>query len=217
MIARNGEANYLSQTEMALTNSQNKEEIATILAEYTYGTEKVAEGKAIYDETVIIWKQNKIESDEQSQAYAIFSGLYEELEKTYSSLRKRAKIIFRKDEETLKQLSITGSKPKTYAKFVVACEKLYEELKSEEALLTKLAPMKVTKKTINDGIKLIGDVKDARYSYHKEKSENQQATIDKDNALTKLDDWMDDFFAVAKIALEDEPQFLEALGITVRY
>ncbi len=30
------EANYLSQVEMAHTNSLNKEDIATILAEFTY-------------------------------------------------------------------------------------------------------------------------------------------------------------------------------------
>lgn len=217
MIARNGEENYLSQTEMALMNSQNKDEIATILAEYTYDAEKIAEGKALYEKTVAIWKQNKIESDEQSQAYATFSALYEELDTTYSSLQKRAKVIFCKDTEILKQLGLAGSKPRTYAKFIATCEKLYEELKNSDSLLAKLAPMKITERVINEGIKLISEVKDARYSYLKEKSENQQATIDKDDALTKLDDWMDDFYAVAKIALEDEPQFLEALGITVRY
>ncbi len=202
---------------MALTNSQTKEEITTILAEFTYDAEKIAEGKQLYDETITIWKQNKIEADEQSQAYAEFSKLYEELDSEYSSLKKRAKIIFRKDEEILKQLGLKGSKPRTQAKFLVACEKLFEELQNNNALLKKLAPMKVNTRVINDGHKLIADVKDARYSYHKEKSESEQATVNKDKALTKLDDWMDDFYAVAKIALEDEPQFLEALGITVRY
>ena len=129
------EAAYLSQVEMALTNSQAKEEIATILAEFTYNAEKIAEGKSIYDETIAIWKQNKVEEDEQSQAYAEFSKLYEELDSEYSSLKKRAKVIFRKDEEILKQLGLKDSKPKTQAKFIVACETLFEELKNNNALL----------------------------------------------------------------------------------
>ncbi len=38
----------------------------------------------------------------------------------------------------------------------------------------------------------------------------------KDDAMAKLDDWMDDFYAVAKIALDEKPQYLGALGIRVR-
>lgn len=37
-----------------------------------------------------------------------------------------------------------------------------------------------------------------------------------DPAFGKLDDWMSEFYAVAKIALEDNPQLLESLGKLVR-
>ena len=50
----------------------------------------------------------------------------------------------------------------------------------------------------------------------KEKGESQDATKLKDTAFGELDDWMRDFYAVAKIALEDNPQLLESLGKFVR-
>ena len=39
----------------------------------------------------------------------------------------------------------------------------------------------------------------------------QEATKAKDAAFVKMDDWMDDFHAIAEIALEDKPQLLEAI------
>lgn len=63
---------------------------------------------------------------------------------------------------------------------------------------------------------LISELETARAVYLKEKGESQDATKIKDAAFAKTDDWMSEFYAVAKIGLEDNPQLLEALGKTVR-
>ncbi|MEL6606343.1 MAG: hypothetical protein AAFP20_24355 [Cyanobacteria bacterium J06614_10] len=47
-------------------------------------------------------------------------------------------------------------------------------------------------------------------------SEAQAATQKRDAALDELQDWLSDFLAIAKIALEDDPQKLESLGVFVR-
>ena len=41
----------------------------------------------------------------------------------------------------------------------------------------------------------------------------QQSTKDRDYALDKLANWLSDFIAIARIALEDRPQLLEKMGI----
>jgi hypothetical protein len=46
--------------------------------------------------------------------------------------------------------------------------------------------------------------------------ESQEATRGKDKALAELEEWMSDFYAVARIAMEDQPQLLESLGLLVR-
>lgn len=52
--------------------------------------------------------------------------------------------------------------------------------------------------------------------YLLKKGESQDATKLKDSAFGEIDDWMSEFYAVAKIALEDNPQLLESLGKFVR-
>ncbi|WP_439182311.1 hypothetical protein [Carboxylicivirga taeanensis] len=55
-----------------------------------------------------------------------------------------------------------------------------------------------------------------RTTYLLEVGESEAATKAKDEALGKLDRWMSEFYAVARIALEDQPQLLEALGKAVK-
>ena len=63
---------------------------------------------------------------------------------------------------------------------------------------------------------MITDLEAARAEYLREKGESQDSTKIKDAAFAKIDDWMSEFYAVAKIALEDNPQLLESLGKLVR-
>lgn len=56
----------------------------------------------------------------------------------------------------------------------------------------------------------------ARANYDKELGESQDATDVKNAAMTQMDEWKEDFDAIANIALYDKPQLLEVLGIFVR-
>lgn len=63
---------------------------------------------------------------------------------------------------------------------------------------------------------MISNLEAARADYLRGKGESQDSTKIKDAAFVKIDDWMSEFYAVAKIALEDNPQLLESLGKLVR-
>ncbi len=60
------------------------------------------------------------------------------------------------------------------------------------------------------------DLEAARAAYIKEKGESQNATGIKDAAFSKMNDWMSEFYAVARIGLQARPQLMEALGKSVR-
>jgi len=79
-----------------------------------------------------------------------------------------------------------------------------------------VAKVKITPADVTSRMSLINIVKETRSVWQAEKGQSEDATIAKDQAMAKMDDWMDDFYAMAKLALADHPQYLEALGIVVK-
>jgi hypothetical protein len=186
------------------------------MADLGYDSAIIEEGKALLTETRKAYDFNKIEDDETSAAYADFSNKKEQLEDIFTLHRKRAKVVFRNDSLTANKLAITGSMPRTYVKWLEAAIKFYSVASTNSDIQSKLVRLKISADDLSATNTLISDLKAAREEYLKEKGESQDATKAKDAAFAKMDDWMSEFYAVAKIGLEDNPQLLEALGKTVK-
>lgn len=139
-----------------------------------------------------------------------------ELDDLYKTHRKKAKVVFLKDSLTASKLGVTGTLNKAYVAWLDTVTKFHTIAAADVDIQTKLELFKVTLEDINKGVTLIDEVKAARAEYLREKGESEDATKAKDAAFSTLADWMSEFYAVAKIALEDNPQLLEALGVTVR-
>lgn len=210
------EAGTLELYRVALENVQEQPEIATVMADLGYDSALITEGKQLLEQTRNIFDFNKTEDDETSVAYADFSNRKKDLETIYSLHRKKAKVVFRKDPVTLKQLALDGSLQKSYVKWIETVKKFYSVATTNTEIQGKLARLKVTPEDITATNTKVTELEKARAEYLREKGESQDATKAKDAAFAKIDDWMSEFYAVAKIGLEEKPQLLEALGKIVK-
>ncbi|MGD1837583.1 MAG: hypothetical protein ACPKPY_05945 [Nitrososphaeraceae archaeon] len=213
---KHSEVETLEQYRIALENAENQSEIAMMMTDLGFDSTVIAEGKSLLIKTRSAYDFNKTEDDETSAAYADFSGKKEQLENTFSMHRKKAKVIFRKDELTADKLAVSGTMPRTYIKWLEAAKKFYSVATTDTVIQTKLARLKITVDDLTAAKALIVELENARAEYLKEKGESQDATKAKDAAFARMDDWMSEFYAVAKIGLEDHPQLLEALGKTIK-
>ena len=210
------EAETLELYRVSFENVEKQPEIATIMAEFGYDETLLTEGKTLLTKTRQAFDFNKKEDDETTEAYKNFTEKKENLAKTYSLHRKKGKVIFRKEPTTLNKLALTGSLPTAYIKWLETVKKFYTVAAADSDIQSKLVRLKITTEEINGTIQLITNLELARAEYLREKGESQDSTKSKDKAFGEIDDWMSEFYAVAKIALEDNPQLLESLGIFVR-
>ncbi len=210
------EAATLERYRVSFENVEAQSEIATIMAEFGYDSAMIEEGRNLFTQTRQAYDDNVREDDETSQAYADFIEKRSLMEDTYSLHRKKAKVIFTKDLVTMKRLALDGSIPGAYVKWLETVKKFYSEVISDKELETKLHRLKITAEDLIAANTLISELETARSEYLREKGESQDATKAKDSVFAELDDWMSEFYAVAKIALEDNIQLLEALGIIIR-
>ena len=210
------EAEALEQYRVSFENVEKQTEIATIMAEFGYDETLLTEGKTLLTKTRQAFDFNKKEDDETTEAYKNFTELKENLAKTYSLHRKKGKVIFRKEPTTLSKLALTGSLPTAYIKWLETVKKFYTVAAADSEIQSKLVRLKITTEELNGTIEQISNLELARAEYLREKGESQDSTKSKDKAFEEIDDWMSEFYAVAKIALEDNPQLLESLGIFVR-
>ncbi len=78
-----------------------------------------------------------------------------------------------------------------------------------------MARFKIDGDVVAEGLQSIKHVAAARKAFTDDRGEAQEATLEKDEALTKLDDWMDEYLDIARYALKKKPQLLEVLGVVV--
>jgi hypothetical protein len=93
---------------------------------------------------------------------------------------------------------------------------LYANLLNNPDALSVMAGFGYTPDRLNRELANVNEVENLHSKQLSEKGGAQQATLERDAAFDALYKWYGDFRAIARIALFDKPQLLEALGIKVK-
>jgi len=201
----------LNNYDAIFTNISQQPLIQSEMAQYGYDEAKIKEGKALADAARKAYTDNKRETAESVAAYAEVDKVINKLLPPYTAHRKAAKVALRKDPAAVKQLGINGREPDAMAARIEQLENFYTQLENFPEIAKQVETMKVTPEETAKIKPMVAEYRTARAKYLLEKGESQDATKTKDAAFKAMESWLSDFFAVAKIAMEDHPQLLESL------
>lgn len=210
------QAAILENAKIALQNVETNPTIKSLMESLGYNAAKMAEGNTVLQTAKSSYDENQLLDDNKAKTSKAFEDKRIALNVNFVRDRKKARVILSDDTLVLKELGVAGGIPKTYVKWLENINQFYNTLKNQPELAAKLTSVQITPEYIIESLAGIAELESLRAARTQNEGITQNATKIKDKAFKDLDKWMGSFFAIARIALENEPQLLESLGKFVR-
>ena len=206
----------LADAQLAIDNSLNNPKVLAALADFGYTRDRLSRGKQLYSTAAAAQLTQTSESGGQISASAVMNAAWSAAKKTYMRFVKVARVACKKDAGIATQLDLTGRRKESLSGWLAQANQFYQNALADKAILNELKSFGITDTKLKAGLDQLKAVETANLLQEKEKGEAQAATQKRDAALDALQDWMSDFIAIAKVALEEDPQLLEGLGVLAR-
>ncbi|MDF9796848.1 hypothetical protein OKW21_002111 [Catalinimonas alkaloidigena] len=136
-----------------------------------------------------------------------------EVNTRYLKHRKVARIALEGRSDLWDLLKIEGPRKLSLPEWLGQVKAFYYHYDRAADILKKY---NISRSEVDQTIAMIEAIEDYRVQQSLSRSRAQEATQKRDQYSRELDQWMREFMYVAKLALKDSPQYLEALGKTVK-
>lgn len=206
----------LNLYQTSLINARDVPELRNRLALYGYDPAKLNQLLALRQEIFDLHLAQKSEYSEQFAATHAFEQAWEAAHEPYIRLIKLGRIVFKDDYAASVKLTLSEERKKSFSGWLTQARTFFSSLLADPAALAVYAQHGALLAAVDAAFALVAAAEQAHVAKVKESGEAQQATQERDARLDALDSAMSAFYAIARLACEDAPQLLEALGIVVK-
>ena len=209
-------AKRLQKIQNCISGAANSPEIMGMLSKYSYDSAKLAVGQKMLDDVKALMA---LQVDIYGDQYAATDAAGKNREKAYSDymiIIKVMRVAFKDDIDALKSFMITGQRSRSISGWLREAHITYTNLLNNPTHIAVLENYGISQSKINDGLQQVKQIEDLYVKQLEKKGEAQQTTLDRDRAFDNLMNWYSDFRSIARIALYEAPQLLEAMGIVVK-
>jgi hypothetical protein len=197
-----------------ITGVENYPEIQKILEQYGCTAKFMTKGKEMYlnvSDKMITHVEN------YSNQYVATGDFQKFREKTYGNYivtLKMIRVAFVDQSEILQRFNAIGRRNRSLSGWLRDSKVMYTNILNSSETLEVMAEYGYTVEKLQKEFQDITEVERLHSIQLREKGIAQQATLKRDEDFDALYKWYSKFRAIARIALHNEPQLLEVLGIT---
>jgi hypothetical protein len=205
----------LTNASVAIHNTLDDSDIASCMAAYGYDSARMAEGQALLDKANGALQAQVALRGEQQNATATLKQAHQQAYLAYKGLAAVAKAALGPKNPSLASLGLDRPVPKRQSEFLTMAAALFENVLGNPDLAAAVGRYYTNDRLLAEKAKITA-LASANHVREASKGSAQQATLNQRAALHALANWISAFRRVARVALHDQPQLLEKLGIFVR-
>ena len=186
------------------------------MEKYGYTAVKMAEGKTLFGSARTACDKQAKEFGEQLQANTLYEETLKKCSGAYATHIEAARFVLRDRSDAQSTLELNGRRNRTTSGLYTQMVNFYERLTANATWIEAMGRLLITPEILNAQKTELVQLRKLKDDHSREMGEAQQATIERDALLEKLDEWVYDYTKVAKFALAATPQLLEGLNKVVR-
>jgi hypothetical protein len=204
----------LTEAETALDNALTDASLLDALGAFGYDEATLQEGQTLLEAAQDAQQTMAAEYSDQYEATDALNEAYEEANATYMQHLQVARVALKEHRGAAEGLKLSGRRKRTIPGWADQARTFYDNALADADVQAALGQFGIASEDLTAAQAQVEAVADANSTQEQAKGDAQDATAARDEAVDALDDWMADFRAIARVALEAQPQQLEKLGIT---
>lgn len=209
-------AQQIRKAQVATNNALKRKKIADALAMFGYTKAKIETGLKLANDVEELDTKQKAFQGKQHTASETLDKDLKKAKKTYSTTLEVARVAFRGKKGARTALMLGGKRKVSTAGILDQATKLYQNIINNDTYLNTMKNFGYNKPKLQAEFKLFKEAAKLDNAQERAKASAQTSTAKRDEKLKKLKRWMSDFNRIAKAALKNDRQSLEALGIVAK-
>lgn len=204
---------FLLSAQTMIENALADEGIKQTLAGYGYTAEILTVGKKLYENAAVLQNTGKREYREQVAATAELNESRKKAKQLYMKTLKIARMALKEKVKANKAVMLYGARKRSFSGWLEQAQAFYANLICDDESMSTLSAYGYSPEKLEQEFTFINKVFAKHLIQKRKTGEAQKTTVIRDNALDDLIAWISDFKKVARVALAENPQHLEKLGI----
>lgn len=195
--------------------AETDDDIKLAISKYNMDSNALSEGKTILDEGDRLAKEFTRTAGEKKEQYLITCRVQKSARALFFEHFKLTQLALQDNPEKMSKLVGNSKIDRRTKEWLYQAEQFYAHAETDEELLQKLGKYGITVDKLKAGHESLHKLHSARESYNQLKGKFQDLVLRRNAAVKNVRKWLSGFILICRLALKENPQLLEKLGIQV--
>lgn len=205
---------HFAEGEAIIQNIVNSEELQKLFAAYGFPLRRIKEGETRLKTARELHQLREELAESQYDANQQWKGDFQRAKRSYQEYVTLVRMVYREQPDVLRKLRIHQAIPTTQQEWLDQARFFYTKAPAYIAPLEERFGLKPEE--WSQALVEIHSLISAKHGRLQHKAHAQRATQQRDEALIELTNWIKELKYIARVALKDDPQLQEALGMVVK-